>query len=391
VLVFSYAAVAFVGWGVDDALMAQAEDRSEFDGVSDGGLAKGSAKGRQWRVAHLSDTHVVGERYGFRLETGRKGPRGNDRLRQALARLAESDRERKLDLVLISGDLTDAGRSAEWVEFLDIVCSYRELADRMLVVPGNHDVNVIDRTNPARLEFPFSRGRGLRQVRAMSAIDFLQGERVRVIKRGTRQFGQTLSDALKPHRSEIAAFASKGTLLACFRLRHLWNDLFPMILPPDGEEGLGVVLFNSNAVTSFSFTNALGMISSGQRRRLARARRQYPRARWIILLHHHLMEYPKPTLALSERIGTALINGTWFARRLRKFASSIVVMHGHRHFDWVGRCGGITIVSSPSIVMTPDDEPSHFYIHTFAAESDGRLLMLEPERVEIPAVKVSYT
>jgi hypothetical protein len=103
------------------------------------------------------------------------------------------------------------------------------------------------------------------------------------------------------------------------------------------------------------------------------------------------MEYPKPALALSERIGTALINGTWFARRLRKFASSIVVMHGHRHFDWVGRCGAIAIVSSPSTVMTPDDEPSHFYIHTFAAESDGRLLMLAPEKVAIPAVNANFT
>ena len=33
-----------------------------------------------WRVAHLSDLHTVGERYGFRIECGRSGPRGNGRL-----------------------------------------------------------------------------------------------------------------------------------------------------------------------------------------------------------------------------------------------------------------------------------------------------------------------
>ena len=33
---------------------------------------------RVWRVAHLSDVHFVGERYGFRIESGRAGPRGND-------------------------------------------------------------------------------------------------------------------------------------------------------------------------------------------------------------------------------------------------------------------------------------------------------------------------
>lgn len=26
--------------------------------------------GRKWRIAHLSDLHVVGERYGFRIESG---------------------------------------------------------------------------------------------------------------------------------------------------------------------------------------------------------------------------------------------------------------------------------------------------------------------------------
>jgi len=42
--------------------------------------------------------------------------------------------------------------------------------------------------------------------------------------------------------------------------------------------------------------------------------RHYPQARWVIALHHHLVEYPKPAKAFSERIGTALINGSWFVR-----------------------------------------------------------------------------
>ena len=32
---------------------------------------------RIWRIAHLSEVHVVGERYGFRIESGRSGPIGN--------------------------------------------------------------------------------------------------------------------------------------------------------------------------------------------------------------------------------------------------------------------------------------------------------------------------
>ena len=56
-------------------------------------------------------------------------------------------------------------------------------------------------------------------------------------------------------------------------------------------------------------------------------------------LHHHLIEYPMPVAAFSERIGTALVNGSWFQRVLKPYASRVVVMHGHRHVDWIGACG----------------------------------------------------
>jgi hypothetical protein len=61
-------------------------------------------------------------------------------------------------------------------------------------------------------------------------------------------------------------------------------------------------------------------------------------------------------------------------------------MHGHRHIDWIGTCGGLKIVSAPSPVLEgPDHTPAHFYIHTLATGPDGRLRLLAPERVEIEA------
>jgi 3',5'-cyclic AMP phosphodiesterase CpdA len=68
---------------------------------------------RAWRIAHLSDIHVVGERYGFRIESGRAGPRGNERLNRLLALLDVIHAKNPLDIILITGDMTDAGRSAE--------------------------------------------------------------------------------------------------------------------------------------------------------------------------------------------------------------------------------------------------------------------------------------
>ena len=50
----------------------------------------------------------------------------------------------------------------------------------MLVLPGNHDVNIVYRANPARLDLPFSPVKTLRKMRALSAMAAVQGERVRL-------------------------------------------------------------------------------------------------------------------------------------------------------------------------------------------------------------------
>jgi len=205
-----------------------------------------------------------------------------------------------------------------------------------------------------------------------------------VVDPGSGRPDRTLAQALAPHRQRIAAFADGGGLRRSAGLGRLWDDQFPMILPPAAADGLGVAILNSNAETHFSFTNALGMISVEQTQRLVTAIEQFPRARWIIALHHHLMEYPRAAAALSERVGTALVNGSWFVRKLRPFAARIVIMHGHRHIDWIGTCGELKIVSAPSPVMGATNEaPSYFLIHTLAQGSDGRVCLLPPERVEI--------
>jgi hypothetical protein len=375
VLVSGYLAIASLIWGFADASMEQPSDLAAFDVAPLGG--------RTWRIAHLSDIHMVGERYGFRIESGRGGPRGNERFDRVMARLAAVHAAHPLDLVLVSGDMTDAGRATEWAEFLDAIARHPALAARMLVLPGNHDVNIVDRANPARLDLPFSPGKRLRQMRALSAIAAVQGDRVRVVDRSGK-LGATLAEALAPHRQRIAAFAEGGGLRRSTGLGTLFDDQFPMILPPDQEDGLGVAILNSNAETHFSFTNALGLISVEQMRRLAATVGKLPKAKWIIALHHHLIEYPMPMVTFSERIGTALVNGSWFVRKLRPFAARAVIMHGHRHIDWIGTCGAVKIISAPSPVMdATDDAPTYFHIHTLAAGPDGQLCLLPPKRIEI--------
>ena len=387
VLVGAYLAGFALIWGIADARMDQPRDLTVFDPAP--------PEGRLWRVAHLSDLHVVGERFGFRIESGRSGPCGNERLARLLSRLEIIHRAEPLDLILITGDITDAGRSSEWAEFLTAMASHPSLASRTLLLPGNHDLNVVDRANPARLDLPTSPGKRLRQLRALSAIAALQGDKVRVIDPRTGGFGSTLRDALAPHLADIAKFADRGTLRLSMRLAQVFDDAFPMVLPPDGDDGLGVILLNSNSEAHFSFTNALGLIAVEQARALLAIAKRLPRARWIIALHHHLIEYPKPAKFFSERIGTALINGTWFVRELQSLGSKVVVMHGHRHIDWIGECGPLRIISAPSAVMAPvmppatapvidgSDKCGHFHIHTLGLGADGHLCLLRPERVDI--------
>lgn len=376
VLVAGYLAAAALVWGLADATMAQPGDLAQFDERPD--------RGRTWRIAHLSDVHVVGERYGFRLESGRSGPRGNERLSRLLAELEVLHARDLLDAIVVSGDMTDAGRSSEWAEFLDAVLRHPRLAERMMIIPGNHDLNIVDRANPARLDLPISPNKRLRKLRALSAMAVVQGERVRVVDRVRRHLGATLASTLQPHLAEMTTFADIGRPWLPKRLMELWTSVFPMVLPPDADDGLGIILLDSNADTHFSFTNALGMISVDHARRLEIACAQYPHACWIIALHHHVVEYPGPAKALSERIGTALVNGNWFVRRLKPLAGRVVLMHGHRHIDWIGECGGIPILSAPSPVMeATDDVATYFYIHRLATGSDRRLRLLRPERITV--------
>jgi hypothetical protein len=375
VLVGAYVAVAALVWGVADATMGQPRDLE---------VASAPSVGKTWRIAHLSDLHIVAERYGFRIESGRSGPRGNGRWRRLLDQLDVIHANNPLDVVLITGDMTDAGRSGEWAEFFDAIAEHPSFSDRILLLPGNHDVNIVDRANPARLDLPTSPNKRLRKVRTLSALGAIQGERVRIVDRAGRRLGASVAATLEPHLPQVIAFADAGRPPLTKELGDLWDEIFPMVLPPQQDDGLGIMLLNSNADTHFSFTNALGMISSEQARAINVASSSYPRACWVIALHHHVVEYPWGAKALSERIGTALINGSWFVRGLKSLAGRAVLMHGHRHIDWLGECAGLTIVSAPSPVMNAtDDAATYFYIHTLAIDAGRQLRLLQPQRVTV--------
>src|SRR5262249_16096167 len=222
------------------------------------------------RVAHLSDLHLVGERYGYRMETGTHGPRGNRRVRNAFRRLAAMHESSPMARVLVTGEFTDAETLAEWVEFLDVLRNFPDLQARLSFVPGNHDVNIVDRSNPGRLDLPWSRAQSLRKMRVVIALDSIQGERAYLVDRASGALGPTLHDYLRDGKrvEALRALALRGAVRGRWEIAKVWDTIFPLVEPARKDGGYGVILLNSNASSHFALTNAIGVVNRAQLRAL---------------------------------------------------------------------------------------------------------------------------
>lgn len=339
------------------------------------------------RVAHLSDLHIVGERYGYRMEAGTRGPRGNRCFRNALRRLAAIHAVTPLDRVLVTGDVTDAGTRAEWAEFIDLLRGCPELRSRVSFVPGNHDVNIVDRTNPARLDLPWSTGSALRKLRVVLGLDDVEGDRAHVIDRASGGLGPTLKDYLREgNRWELLReLAQRGTMRGRWELTKTWDAIFPLVEPAPNNNGYGVILLDSNAPSHFSLTNAIGVINPSQLKALKSVLRNSSRHAWIILLHHQVVEYPVASISLRDRIGLALVNAPDLLAAISPHASRVLILHGHRHRDWIGTCGDVVLCSAPSVALGSDAEKYRgcFHVHELAFGVDGAIRLTTTQRVKV--------
>jgi 3',5'-cyclic AMP phosphodiesterase CpdA len=340
------------------------------------------------RVAHLSDLHLVGERYGYRMEAGTHGPRGNRCLRRAWRQLAAIHAVTPVERVVVTGDITDAGTRAEWAEFLDLVRGCPALRARLSFVPGNHDVNIIDRSNPARFELPWSVGQSLRKLRVLLALDAIQGGRAHVVDRASGALGPSLKDYLREggRAERLRALAQRGTVRGRREMAKVWEAIFPLVEPPRAGEGYGVILLNSNARSHFALTNAIGVVDPSQLRALKLVLQKHPQQAWMILLHHHVVEHPGEAISLRERIGLALVNAPDVLAALAPHAARILVLHGHRHRDWIGTYGGVTLCSAPSAALGADGADKYrgsFHVHDLAFGIGGGVRLTRTERVKV--------
>jgi 3',5'-cyclic AMP phosphodiesterase CpdA len=337
------------------------------------------------RIAHLSDLHIVGEPYGFRMETGTHGPQGNQCVNDALETLTSIHKLNPVDRVLVTGDITDAGTRAEWAAFLDLIVNFPELRSRMSFVPGNHDTSIVDRTNTGRPDLPWSMSQALRKLRYILALDEIQGDRAHLVDSKSGTLGPSLSQYLRKGErlNLLRELADKGTSRSRWELSQVWNSIFPLVEPAKHDEAYGVILLNSNAPSNFSLTNAVGVVNPSQLRALKSILRTSPRTAWLILLHHQIVEYPVPGISLGDRVGLALMNASDVLAAISPHASRTLVLHGHRHVDWIGATGNTVLCSGPSVTLGPDKYRGRFTIHEFTVGDNGSIRLTANERVKV--------
>jgi len=337
------------------------------------------------RVAHLSDLHLVGEHYGFRMETGTHGPRGNQCVRDALETLTALHKSNPVDRLLVTGDITDAGTRSEWVAFMELISAFPELRARMSFVPGNHDTSIVDRTNTGRPDLPWSMSQALRKLRFILALDEIQGDRVYLVDPKTGAIGPSLAKYLREGErpSLLRELAERGTIRSRWELSKVWNSIFPLVEPAMNNSRYGVILLNSNAPSNFSLTNAVGVVNPAQLRALKSLLRTSPHSAWLMLLHHQIVEYPVAGISLGDRVGLALMNASDVLTAISPHASRILVLHGHRHVDWIGAVGKTVLCSGPSVTLGPDRYRGRFTIHEFTIGDNGTIRLTTNERVKV--------
>jgi hypothetical protein len=255
-------------------------------------------------------------------------------------------------------------------------------------VLGNHDVNIVDRSNPGRLDLPWSAGQALRKLRCVLALDDVEGERVYLVDRKSGALGPLLKDYLREggRLERLRALAEGGAIRGRREMAKAWDEIFPLIQLPSGKGGYGLILLESNAPSHFSLTNAIGVLNPSQLKALKSVLRNFPRQAWIILLHHSVVEYPVPNISLKDRIGLALVNAPDLLAAITPYASHVIVLHGHRHKDWIGTWRNVVLCSAPSATLGSSGAETYrgcFHVHELALGVDGDIRLVATERVEI--------
>jgi len=267
-----------------------------------------------FRIVHLSDLHLTRSDGRPRSEPDILRPLKG--MNEAFRRILRTAPVQSSHLILITGDVTDRGDDDSWEVFRSGVAA-AGVEDRVLLLPGNHDVCCLG----ARLP-------GLR--RAYRTEDLQRA--VRGLARGMG--GSTIAcDPGLPVRG------------------------FPVVALPDPR----VVIFclNSNFLGNLNVaSNALGKVDYFQLMALASKMHRYREVPVKIVALHHSPNIPRGATARKRgqkpfsplaRFGHQVPEGQRRAIRLLCVTHRVrLLVHGHLHMAEDRRVGGVRIVGAPA-------------------------------------------
>ena len=333
------------------------------------------APGGGLRLAHLSDLHITeGDRVRM---VERATPGGNLRVAELLGRTELAEAE----VIVITGDITDRGTAASWRCAIDLL-DRTGLKGRVVLVPGNHDLSVIQPwdglRDPERL---WRRNDRFGIVQLANLIKFCDafaataGGRLgtvwkgdapiayadvwAAIERDVRPLVQSLPGAPVPRqwlgrgflarRDEVLAYHAR---IATARKALL--ALFPVAVPI-GQDAVVFVMNSCTPVSRHPVTNALGWVGRAQYRRLDRLARAFPRPLKLVALHHHVVRrVEEQSRDLKARIFaklTVLGDAGPLVRFCRRHHVR-AVMNGHRHLSYQVRLpNGTVLLAAPSSAL----------------------------------------
>ncbi|HEY3445226.1 MAG TPA: metallophosphoesterase [Myxococcales bacterium] len=378
---------------------------------------------RALRVAHLSDLHVA-EDAGVRLIEAER-PAGN----AALQGLLSAPELKDVDALVVTGDVTDRGTADSWSEALAALEAHG-LAERTVLVPGNHDLmlvkvvekveelasdrfGVVQLANLYKFAQAFARTAGglrgtvlrtadlqlpppargalpdVRQVLPWAeAWEAMAGEVRELLEKLPFEQAPGVG-ARAPLRGwrEVQAYA--GRLERC-RARML--ALFPVAVPV-GERGVVLVLNSCTLVSRNPATNSFGALGAVQMERLEALVRHLPQRLRLVALHHHLVRRGEEQAAgLRKRLFARFaVLSDWrpLVRHCRETGVR-AVLNGHRHLSYQLRLpGGTVLLAAPSSTLGDElslDPRPGFEVYSFAADPVDDVQVAIHRKVVRPAV-----
>ncbi|MCX7984980.1 MAG: metallophosphoesterase [Bacteroidetes bacterium] len=280
--------------------------------------------GKIVKIAHISDTHVSRQYYREHMKS----------LKMLLREMLHDG----IDHILVTGDIVSTGEEDDYYLAREIFQSFGLLnAERMTVVPGNHDIFGGPHRAIDILSFP----------QHIRSVDYV---------RGLELFQQFFAE----------------TFYGCTRLHP--TQLYPFVKKLDDVQIVGL-----NSIPPWSLRyNPLGsngMLDAGQYEALERlaAAHDLKNSYTIVLLHHHFNDLVKPDIQESGKLWLKVESRTMRMRKRKKLLKLFqqlgvrYVFHGHIHRNEVYERNNIQFVNGAGAVC---DDPVRFLKYNVLERND---------------------